>query len=174
MAKPKLRKTPRPRKPKVKTAYYPAEDVQKIAETLIPECHGTLRDACIEYVFRTREDENQVIQPPRVQDAREWGRASAANIVDQRLHHLHFRVVVNGNWWEKASEEQRLAAVDHLLCHCWLTEGKPVIQQHDFGGFVAEIKRRGGWSKELAAFEAAMAQQELPLEPAGVPAGSEA
>ena len=170
MAKPKLRKTPRPRKPKVKTAYYPAEDVQKIAETLIPECHGTLRDACIEYVFRTREDENQVIQPPRVQDAREWGRASAANIVDQRLHHLHFRVVVNGNWWEAATAEQRRAAAYHLLCHCWLNEGRPQLVPHDFEGFKSEVDHFGPWSKDLAAFEASLKQERLPLETEPAPA----
>lgn len=154
----------RVRKPKIKTAYYPGDEVRDIAEELIPEHHGNLRDACIEYIFQTREDENSVIQPPRVQDAVRWGRVGAANVIDQRLRHLHFRVVMNGNWWEKASPEQREAAVHHLLCHCWLKEGKPVIQQHEFAGFVSEIRHYGAWSKELAAFEQEMSQQVLPLD----------
>jgi hypothetical protein len=154
---------PRPKKPKIKTTYYEAPEVRDIAEDLIPEFHGTLRDATFEYCFQTREDETSVIQPPRSIDAQKFGRVQAMGAPDQKMRHLHFRMFINGNWWEHASAEQREASVDALLCRCWLKEGKPVIMPYEFKGMVAEVKRRGAWSKELADFEAARSQQELPF-----------
>jgi len=159
-----------PRKPKanVKTSCYEADAVQEIAAGLIPEFHGTLKSASIEYFFLTREDEDtQKILPPRAQDALRFGRVQVADKVSQEAEHWHFRLVLNGNWWEKATPEQKLGAVDTLLAACWMREGRPLKVQPDVRGvFLGVYKRRGAWSKELADFAAALAQQELPLEPA--------
>jgi hypothetical protein len=148
--------------------YEKATDVRDIAVGLI-EKHGlSLRDAHIEYYTRSRTRDG-VLEPARVQDAKSPGKASAGNARDQKVLKRHFVIEVNGNWWEAAEPIQREALVYHLLCHCWFTEGKPRILQHDFCGFTAEVREYDAWSRDLKAFADAMKQIQLPLEP-GEPA----
>lgn len=156
-------------KKKVRTTVYEAEEVAAIAEELIPEFHGTLRGCSIEYVCITREDANtDAVLPPRAQDAARFGRIEVANKADLAMDHWHFRMVVNGNWWEKATDEQKVGAVDTLLAQCWMNEDRPVRVRPDVQGvFLAVFKRRGAWSKELEQFEAALAQQTLALDGGG-------
>lgn len=153
-----------PRKPKVVTTYEKAEELRDIAEELIARHGLSLRNAKIEYYERTRERDG-VAEPPRQQDAKKPGKASARNPRDQKMLHSDFVIEVNGNWWDKATAIQREALVYHLLCRCWFTEGKPKIVPVDFSGFVSEVRLYGPWSKDLAEFDAAMKQKTLPLEP---------
>lgn len=131
-----------PKKPKVSVAYEKAEWVREIAEDLIAKHGMSLRDAHIEYYERTRGRDG-VAEPPRLQDAKNPGKASVRNPRDQKMLKGHFVIEVNGNWCEKATAEQREALVYHLLCHCWFTEGKPKMVQHDFQGFTSEVRHYG-------------------------------
>ena len=157
-----------PRKPKYRTVIEKSEDLLDLAREIINEDFSSLKGASIEYVMKTRLNVgNDEIAPPLEKDQVNPGRASAANPVDQQIHHRHFTIQVNGNWWEKATAEQQNALMCHLLCHCWFTEGKPRIVQHEFQGFVAEVRKHGAWSKQLQHFTDAMKQNTLPLEPEG-------
>jgi hypothetical protein len=158
-----------PKKAPVKSTYEKATDVRDIAVELITRHGMSLRDAHIEYYMRSRTRDG-VLEPPRAQDAKSPGKASAGNPRDQKMLKRHFVIEVNGNWWDAATAEQREALVYHLLCHCWFTEGKPKIVPHEFQGFTSEVRHYGAWSKELAEFENAMKQQVLPLEPGEPPA----
>ena len=157
------------KKPPVKSVYEKGGDVRDIAVELITRHGMSLRDAHIEYYTRSRTRDG-VLEPPRAQDAKSPGKASAGNQRDQKMLKRHFVIEVNGNWWDAATAEQREALVYHLLCHCWFTEGKPKIVPHEFQGFTSEVRHYGAWSKELAEFEDAMKQQVLPLEPEDAPA----
>jgi|GEM_PF-6829238 len=161
---------PKKAKAKVKTSVYPADDVQAIAEELIPELHGTLRNAAMKYVFITREDTGtEKVLPPRVQGCLRFGRVKVADKVARATEHWDFELRVNGNAWERATDAQKIGYVDWLLASCQMVEGLPKKSPADVHEvFLAVYKRRGQFTKELQDFAAAMAQQELPLEPAAV------
>jgi hypothetical protein len=163
-----------PRKPKWKDDIKQSADLKDIAAEIVGDKIGVLKDARIEYVMKTRVSlEDGKVAPPTLKDAASPGKASASSKIDQIIHKRQFMIQVNGNWWEAADFTQRYALMFHLLLHCWLREGKPVIQQHDFCGFKAEVEECGPWSKELKAFTDAMKQTRLPLDDETKPAGAE-
>lgn len=160
------------RKPKYRTVIEKSESLQEVGQDLI-KAHGmSLKSANIEYVMKTRLDvEKDTVAPPLEKDQLNPGTASACSAVDQTIHHSHFKLVVNGNWWEKADGAQKEALVYHLLCHLWFVEGKPRLVKHDFQGFVSEVREYGAWTPSLRHFQDAMKQTTLPLE-AGEPAAA--
>jgi len=166
----------KPRKPKHRTEIQQSQTLKELATDIIVDDFSGLKNANIEYVMKTRLNvDDGLIAPPLEKDQTNPGTASAASAVDQSVHHRHFRIQVNGNWWEKATSEQRQALLHHLLCHCWYVDGKPRLVKHDFCGFVSEVRHHGAWTRELRHFEDAMKQQVLPLEPesAGAAEGGE-
>jgi hypothetical protein len=158
----------RKRKPKVFSDIEPADDVQEIAGELIAKHFPGLKDARIEYLYVVRTNEDGEIVPPRVQDVTNLGKAQVASAVDQKVRHLHFRIVMNRNWWEdsKTTPEQRRASIYHQLCHFWLVVGKPKMARHDFEGFLSELEHMGPWHTTLRAADEALhpTQESLPLE----------
>lgn len=74
-----------------------------------------------------------------------------------------YLITVNQDIWENLNEAQRIALIDHELCHCLRGDddkhGNPKWQTvgHDIEEFFAIIKRHGDWSEDvkraLRAFE---------------------
>lgn len=79
-----------------------------------------------------------------------------------------YLVVINAEWWGKASAEQREALLYHELCHVkqavdqygalkFDRDGYPVwaLVEHDVTAFNAEVARYGAWTGDIASFIAA-------------------
>jgi hypothetical protein len=132
-------------------------EVEAIADALIERgLHPTLVKASILYGFTLR-DAGKIVGTARKVDRK------IATLFGNRAD---FAVIISYSWWEHATEEQRLAAVDHELMHCDLTDGKAKIKKHDFEGFTAELERYGAWREPLHDAQAAL-QLNLDLPETG-------
>lgn len=165
-------------KPKVRRSVYESDEIKAIAEELRPQFHGTLSGARFWYGVEVREDvSSEKVLAPRVQDFLKWGRVEVANKVDLEVEHWHFRLILNGNAWERLSDEQKIASVDWLLAGCEMREGKPRRSPPDVHEVRTGVyRRRGPFNKELEVLVAAVKGEPapgeagtLPLEPAPAP-----
>jgi hypothetical protein len=151
------------KEPKSKIVTHTLKDdlLAEIGEELIEAHFANLKGARILYLMKTRENEatDKVVEP-RIGEA--MGSAKAASMIDLvEAGHWHFRILVSGNWWEKLNAQQRRALLFHQLCHCFMAEGKPRLQGHEFDGFLSELRHFGPWASPLKAAQAALLQQSL-------------
>ena len=70
-------------------------------------------------------------------------------------------ILISGNWWEKLNPQQCRALLFHQLCHCFMNEGKPRLQRHEFDGFLSELRHFGPWASPLKEAQTALLQQSL-------------
>lgn len=145
-------------KAKITTKHAVSKEMKEIAQGLIADLCGVLKDQPIEYVLKTRQnaDTNEIVLP-RVGEC--LGPVQAANALERDIHKRGFRIVLSGNWWAKATPELRRAAVYHQLCHCYPDNGKPKILKHDFEGFRSELKASGCWTDSLREAQKVMPGQ---------------
>lgn len=60
-----------------------------------------------------------------------------------------FVICIAADTWCNLTPEQRLALVDHELCHCEFGEdGKPQLRGHDYEEFAEVSKRHGFWRQD--------------------------
>ena len=132
--------------------FFPAPDVQKIAEELIPRFHPHLIDAQIEYTFRDGKWNKN--DRPVVGDVK---------LVSPYFHvltGLDFGVIVNyKNWANITSVEQHKAIVDHLLSFCYFADNEKTGERkwkkivptiHEFPEVVA---RHGAYNEDVSELE---------------------
>ena len=157
----------RPRKAKVRTQVYESDEIKAIAEELIPEFHGLLKEARFWFGTEVREDvSTEKVLEPRVQDWMKWGRIEVANKVDLEVEHWHFRLILQGNAWERMSDEDKIGSVDWMLAKCEMRNGKPRKSPGDAPEFYAAVyRRRGPFNKSLQVIEAAVKGRQAPREP---------
>jgi hypothetical protein len=77
-----------------------------------------------------------------------------------------FLIILNADWWEEASEEEREVLVFHEALHAGHAKDQhgtprfnritgapvPCIRPHDIEEFHAVVRRYGAWSPDLAEF----------------------
>jgi predicted metallopeptidase len=143
--------------------YDHAPEVQAIAETLIAEHHPHLQGVPIRYVY--------VDPPPKSKGKTVWGRARKKGPLDAHLAELEetdfFVIEAAQAVWEEMTHAQRVALVDHELCHCGLSDkGKLTLLAHDLEEFNAVVQRRGLWRDSVKVFvrAGAAADRQLGLE----------
>lgn len=74
----------------------------------------------------------------------------------------HFTVEVSADWWDIYTDHQRIALIDHELCHMAFDEdGKPRLRPHDLQEFSAVVQRHGLWASDVQSMAKAM-QLHLP------------
>ncbi|MFP3915863.1 MAG: putative metallopeptidase, partial [Actinomycetota bacterium] len=143
-------------------SYAPAPEVAKIAEDLIPKHHEHLQGAPILYVFRdvamVSRGKTIAAKARRVSGLNAFLVAVAAGTEDS-VDHTFFVMEVAEDWWADASEPQRVALVDHELCHFGIDEEDegPVlrIRAHDIEEFRSVVRRHGLWNEDVESFAAA-------------------
>ena len=84
-----------------------------------------------------------------------------------------FIITVSEDVWEQLDDKQRMALIDHELCHCLRGDddkyGNPKWEMvgHDIEEFFAVIKRHGDWSEDIKralwAFEHRQEAQQLKI-----------
>ncbi len=137
--------------------YCDALQPQAIADALVRSIHQHLANWRIGCVFR----ETLAEQAGKVHLAH----ASKVGAKLQHFSDLDFLIEVNWSAWLELTDEQRVALIDHELCHMGTKEtdegDRPVLLPHDVQEFTAIVKRWGLWTDELAHFAKAVRQADL-------------
>lgn len=163
------------------TTYWRAPEVEVIANKLITEHHDHLsrHDVTIRCVFRdpTAKSKGRLV----LGKARKIGGLNAHLVgLDRRdVDSLgdepvdFFVVEVGHKSWLGLTERQRVALVDHELCHLdvEMPEGedddrKLVLRGHDLEEFTEVVERHGLWRPVVKSFaETASRQLKLDIQP---------
>jgi predicted metallopeptidase len=129
-----------------------AEPVEELAQGLIGAHHPHLNGARIRYIFRSKHKKSNMREV--------WGTASLATGRMEYFAQADFIIEVAQDIWHSISEKQRLALVDHELCHCVESRSKGpnlwAIRGHDVEEFEEIIRRHGPWKSDLFHFSLAV------------------
>jgi hypothetical protein len=128
--------------------YGAAEEVEKIANALLPTYHAELATARIQYIFvdkASKKNGKPVLgKSRRVSGALEF------------LLERDFLIEVALDEWNNATERQRQALVDHLLESCTGIEDeenggamKWTMRMPDVNEFTSILHRHGAWTADL-------------------------
>lgn len=122
-----------------------ADQPTQVARVLIRGLHPRLINAKIAYLFREK-----MARRGRVR----LGVAAKASSKIAYLAGYHFVLEFNWTAWRQLSPEQRIALVDHELCHC---ERDPesdayLVRHHDVEEFSEIVRRWGLWTPDLRGF----------------------
>ena len=111
-----------------------ADSVRTIANNLIPLFHSRIRSKSFAYLFVEKMGDGDRIK---------LGSAAAANAKVRHIANVDFILTFNWTAWRELSLEQKVALVDHELCHCDvdLDSGRPVMLKHDIEEFGAIVSR---------------------------------
>ena len=154
-----------------KMTYKPAPAVQKIAEELIPKYHNHLELEGVEIKYLFREEPLYKNNKMILGQARKISGISAylskeAKIESDMNEGLSFEhkppspffviLISEGNYY-LLNAQQRIALIDHELCHCWAEMDAIVhlhisILEHDLNEFNAVVERHGNWLKDIGKF----------------------
>lgn len=154
--------------------YRPAPAVQRIAEALIAKHHHHLDDIRIEYVFRSEaaKDKGKTV----------WGKARKISGLNAYLSQPldpdetpagedvdYFVIEIAEDIWAVIDQRERVALVDHELCHCTTDFNKDgdlvlKIRPHDLEEFRQVVQRHGLWRDDVQAFSDAMHFQQGTLD----------
>jgi hypothetical protein len=140
--------------------FSPAPDVQKIAQELIPEHHPHLIDVRIEYVF--------IGKIPNKGNKQVWGTMRKIGALPAYLAAPSeeqadgatsdfFCMTITQPIWEQLSHEDKVALVDHELCHAGVEEDEDGVKKlktipHDLEEFNSIVERHGLWRKDIELF----------------------
>lgn len=129
-----------------------AEQPAALAAAMIPLLHRHLQDARIAYLFVEDKREKQKIRL-----------GSAAKTSNKLRFLADVDYVLEFNWtaWLNLDAEQRVALVDHELCHCAGRDdkGKWIERAHDVEEFTAIVGRWGLWKDDVRQFASVVAKQ---------------
>jgi len=132
----------------------------RIMEGLIEKHHQHLQDVKIAIAWRFGWAAN-------ADGLMTMGRAKKCTDLDRQLAEFDFVLLLNHEAWNKGglNEKQRLALIDHELCHCEVTmdsNGEPKfnedgrlvcrIRKHDIEEFQDVVARHGCYTHDLAEF----------------------
>jgi len=135
-----------------------AEEVQEIAQEIIPRYHSGLVSCNIGYLFKNKEiSKNGKLV---IGTAEKCGAKTKAVSVYQAENAEPFDFILTFAYptWKNLSLKQKHAVVDHELAHCFVdtddTTGdtKTKILSHDIEEFTAIVQRHGFWQADLEIF----------------------
>jgi hypothetical protein len=134
------------------TTFVDAPQPRAIGDVLVDAIHMELREYKIGYLFKEKMAKLQ--KTTLAQVSKPSGKL-------QHYSGLDFLIEVNWQNWRMASPEQRLAIIDHELCHCgvdYTEDGKkPILVPHDCEEFGAIVTRWGIWKRDIHQFATALA-----------------
>jgi len=139
--------------------YHPftSEDME-IVQEVMDKYHPLLKTQKIVFQFVLNSDNSgrAVMPKPRSSDGKiTLGTTKCFSAKERAAGCPDFLVTILLNWWENASREQRIALIDHELCHCGVDfdeetgEVKIFSRPHEFEGFCEELRRHGAWTADL-------------------------
>lgn len=147
--------------------YRPAPAVEHIAGTLIPTHHPDLDGVRIQYVFRSKaskKNDKIVLGKARKVSGLNAYLATPADEVGFDDEAVEFFVIeIAEDCWRDLNHEQRIALVDHELCHLAIEfdddeQVKLVMRSHDLEEFREIVERHGLWKPDLTEFADSVAK----------------
>lgn len=147
--------------------YGPAPVVAELARPLIEEHHPDLRDVPIVYVFRssaTSKGGRKVLARARlIRGLHAFLPALASGDLTRHpeFGYDFFCMEAAADVWHHLTDDQRVALVDHELCHFGVAYDPDDntrslwIRGHDVEEFIAVARRHGQWEVGLQALVAA-------------------
>jgi hypothetical protein len=141
-------------------------DVLAMAREVIGSHHKELLDARIGFIFQDtaskRLGKTVLGNTALVSDKQ---RAAGLD--------LDYIITLAEDEWEFLTSAQRMALLDHELCHCDYSIGEASVRGHDIEEFNCIIERHGLWNLGLCATANAIAEaQQLKLDLEIPPRGS--
>jgi hypothetical protein len=145
-------------------------EAARIAEGLIPEHHTELSDAKIRYLSTSAK-------PPKRKGCKQFGAVAVLGPVPRFLSSesgdmedgADVVIVVRSKTWTFFNDDQRRAAVDHLLAHVQADYDEEtgellgwVIVGHSVEEFTDVLGRNGAWNLDLREF--GLAGQQLAMD----------
>jgi hypothetical protein len=130
--------------------YGNAENVESLAQRLIPKFHSELIDARIRYLF-INEGSKKGGRPV-------LGKVRKISGALEFLLDTDFLIEIALDSWNDLSEQQRAALVDHLLERCYGEEDeksgemKWTVREPDVQEFSSILQRHGVWNENLTGF----------------------
>jgi hypothetical protein len=154
------------------TEYMQAGEAAELARGIIDRHHSHLATARVEFVFNKKTDKEGQPQFLESKGKRLLGRAKVVSGLgaylareDEDDGDEQFFVIELCWWsWQHMDEGQRLALLDHELCHCEvdLDTAKLKTITHDVEEFSAVVERHGLWWADVLRFTE-RAAKHLPL-----------
>lgn len=133
-----------------------AEQPKAIGDVLVHHVHKHLVNVSIGYVF---------VENMGSGDRDVLAKASKTSGPLEFYSHHVFLVRVNWTTWRPLSAEQRVALIDHELCHFGVEDTekgtKYVMHEHDVEEFTSIVSRWGLWRADLRRLSAVMMQRDL-------------
>lgn len=141
-----------------KSKFRIAEEVQIIAAGLITDVHDHLAEARIIYLFRAGDwkSKGKVTLGQAGKVPEQWQYLTGHDLV----------VIINGDAWPALTDRQKVALVDHELCHFEKgidAAGDPkwCLVSHDVEEFTGVIQRHGLWTPDVEQFVSEAQQLRL-------------
>lgn len=116
------------------------EEMVELVATIVEEHHEHLDGMSIAVICRDKAAKRH----GRVIYATAGKMSKKINVFLEKPY--SFIIIVALDEWEELEYKQRVALIDHELCHCQVDEdGKPKIVGHDLEEFACIIRRHGAW-----------------------------
>lgn len=134
-----------------------AEQPKEIGKVLVNKVHRHLVNVSIGYLF---------VEKMGGEDHVDLAKASKTSGPLEYYSKHAFLVRVNWSMWKSMKPEQKVALIDHELCHFGVRDGddgekKYVMVHHDVEEFTAIVQRWGLWRADLKKMAAVMSQRDL-------------
>lgn len=148
-----------------------AHGIEAVANPIIDQFHKHLAGARILFLFTTQERKHltkTVLATAQKLSAIQRYLSSGDEASSDEGY--DFLILVGTTEWQLLTPVQRIALIDHELCHCWLNEkGEWTLRAHDVEEFAEILERHGSWKQDVRNF-VAVAQQLRLVDGARVPA----
>lgn len=138
------------------------EVAEDLAEDIIEKSHARLKGLKIAYLFKVRPvtyDAKGNFKPRKPKFLRAGKKevwAKAAKVTDKYMPLLkaQFRFVIefDREVWDRITDAQRKALVDHELCHCGVDAEGCYMKMHDLEEFKEVVERHGYWKSDIERF----------------------
>lgn len=152
------------------TTYARAPEVKTIADRLIKDVdeHKNLAHVRIEYVWRDKHAKSKgrtvLAAARKIGGINAFLAGSSAGLADDEANEPLFVIEVAADTWQRLTDDQRKALVDHELMHLIVEfdqDGEPklAMRGHDLEEFAAIVRRHGLWKSDVIAFGSEVAEQ---------------
>jgi len=141
-----------------KVRFWDAPEVRAVVDEVLPEFHSSLQSLELVCKFvgrRMKYDRGvhvgkmEIIGGERASDREGIPCAE----IEEEMPPQFLQLKMSKPDWDKMTETERVAAVDHYLARAWVNEdGKAVYTEPDVVEYRAVLNRRGFWNEHLKTF----------------------
>lgn len=143
--------------------YSKAPEVESVAEELIDKHHTHLSNETIRYVWRDKhtmsKGKPQLVAARKISGLAGWLHRGYFADGDPDQFTDFFVIEVARDIWDRLDDEQRIALVDHALCHLDVEipdqgdkDRRLLVRAPDVSEFTVIVQRHGMWRPSIEEF----------------------